>query len=121
MLSLLALLAIPLFPQKRLPVIAIGGIRHESNSFNPAKTQLADFAIRKVTAIDEALAEWAKSNDEISGYIEGARRLGLELYPTLIAEASPKGPVTDEAFNTLVNALIQRLKTAPRLDGLLLP
>ena len=102
------------------PRIAIGGISHESNSFNPSKTKLADFKRRNTEPFDQVLLEWAKSNDEVSGYIEGARRFGLELYPTLVAAADPKGPVTDEAFNTLVEELIGRLRSTPRLDGLLL-
>ena len=107
-------------PQERRPIIAIGGIMHESDTFNPAKTELSDFVRRGTTPPAEALAEWARSNDEVSGYIEGAGRLGLELYPGLVAAADPKGPVTDEAFNTLVEELIRRLRSAPRLDGLLL-
>src|SRR5206468_473322 len=101
------------------PRIAIGGISHESNSFNPSKTKLADFKRRNTEPFDQVLLEWAKSNDEVSGYIEGARRFGLDLYPTLVAAADPKGPVTDEAFNTLVEELIGRLRSTPRLDGLL--
>jgi microcystin degradation protein MlrC len=106
--------------QSSRPRIAVGGISHESNSFNPAKTQLADFERRRVEPVDQALLEWSKSNDEVSGYVEGARRFGLELYPAMVAGADPKGPVTDEAFNTLLDELIQRLKSAPKLDGLLL-
>src|SRR5262245_29238743 len=106
--------------QSSRPRIAVGGISHESNSFNPAKTQLADFERRRVEPVDQALLEWSKSNDEVSGYVEGARRFGLELYPAMVAGADPKGPVTDEAFNRLLDELIRRLKSAPKLDGLLL-
>lgn len=103
--------------QTRRPLIAIGGISHESDSFNPAKTGLADFSRRTITAAE--LQDW-KAQDMVSGFIEGARRFGLELYPTLFAGASPRGAVTDEAFNVLTGELIRRLKSAPKLDGLLL-
>src|SRR5262245_60387266 len=106
--------------QTRQPLIAVGGISHESNSFNPSKTQLKDFSRRKVTPADEVLQEWSKSSDIISGYVEGARRFGLKLHPTLVANAAPKGIVTDEAFNSLMDELIAQLKAIPRLDGLLL-
>jgi microcystin degradation protein MlrC len=116
------LLLLPLFPwaQTRQPLIAVGGIAHESNSFNPAKTQLSDFSRRKTAPIEEVLQEWSKSSDIISGYVEGARRYGLKLHPTLVAVAAPKGIVTDAAFNTLIDELIRQLKAAPKLDGLLL-
>ena len=116
------LLVLPLFlcAQSRQPLIAVGGISHESNSFNPAKTQLDDFSRRKTAPVDEVLEEWSKSSDIVSGYVEGARRFGLKLHPTLVAAASPKGIVTDAAFNTLMAELIRQLKAAPKLDGLLL-
>ncbi|PYT34923.1 MAG: MlrC domain protein [Acidobacteria bacterium] len=107
-------------PQERRPIIAIGGIMHESDTFNPAKTELSDFVRRGTTPPAEALAEWARSNDEVSGYIEGGEKYGLELVPVLMATATPKGTVTDEAFNVLTNDLIAQLHAAPHLDGLLL-
>jgi microcystin degradation protein MlrC len=106
--------------QDRRPLVAVGGIRHESNSFNPAKTTYADFHQRQLTRPETILREWSKSNDEVSGYIEGAPQYGLDLYPVLLAEATPKGPLTDDAFNRLLNELIRQLKAAPKLDGLLL-
>lgn len=106
--------------QAHRPRIAIGGISHESDSFNPAKTGIADFVVRRNRPIDAALREWAKSNDIVSGYVEGGRRYGLDLYPTMVAQAMPEGPVTDEALNKLTAELIRQLKAAPKLDGLLL-
>lgn len=124
-MKLLITLALILFPigtfaQSKRPLIAIGGISHESNSFNPAKTTYADFHRRGTGPTSQLLSEWASSNDEVSGYIEGARQHGLDLYPALLAAATPKGPVTDDAFNRLLDELIRQLKAAPRLDGLLL-
>src|SRR5262249_48985697 len=107
-------------PQDCRPIIAIGGIMHESDTFNPAKTELSDFVRRGTAPRVEALAEWARSNDEVSGYIEGGREYGLELVPVLMATATPKGPVTDEAFNVLTGDLIAQIRAAPHLDGLLL-
>jgi microcystin degradation protein MlrC len=107
-------------PPDHLPLVAIGGIMHESDTFNPSKTGLEDFTLRRTAPRALALEEWSKSNDEVSGYIEGARRHGLDLLPVLMASATPKGPVTDEAFNTLTRELITQLTTAPHLDGLLL-
>src|SRR5215510_14024217 len=118
--SIFLLFSSLVYPQVRQPLIAVGGISHESNSFNPSKTQLKDFSRRKVAPVEEVLEEWSKSSDIISGYVEGARRFGLKLQPTLVATATPKGIVTDEAFNTLMDELIRQLKAIPKVDGLLL-
>ena len=103
------------------PVIGVAGISHESNSFNPRKTGLADFrpAIGEESA-EQFLAERAKSRTTVAGYIEGASQHGLQLYPTLVARATPKGHVTDRALDTLMEEILKRLKEAPRLDGILL-
>ena len=104
--------------QTRRPVIAVGGISHESNSFNPAVTALADFGRRTLT--EAGLKEAASGHDILAGVVEGARQFGLELYPTISAGATPKGPVTDEALDVLTGELVKKLKAAPRLDGVIL-
>jgi microcystin degradation protein MlrC len=117
---LLTAVPLSLSAQDRKPLIAFGGISHESDSFNPAKTTLADFGARAAGPAPQVLAELAKGNTVASGFIEGAKRFDLDLYPVLLTGAAPKGPVTDEAFTTLVDELIRQVKAAPHLDGLLL-
>jgi microcystin degradation protein MlrC len=102
------------------PRIAIAGISHESNSFNPARTTLEDFGWPPKLDRARWSEEMLKSRSTVSGYVEGARRYGLELYPTVIVGASPKGPVAAEAFETMSRELVRQLKEAPKLDGILL-
>ena len=121
-LVLAAFLALPaaIHPQA-LPVIGVAGISHESNSFNPRKTRLEDFhpAIGEESA-EDFLKERARSRTTVSGYIEGAGQFGLQLYPTLVARATPKGHVTDRALDAMMAEILRRLREAPRLDGILL-
>ena len=93
---------------------------HESNSFNPAKTTLTDYGIAEPSPANDVLARWEKSSTEVSGYLQGAKDAGFTVYPTLLANATPKGPLTDECYNTIFNRLLEKLKAAPKLDGLLL-
>ncbi len=107
------------------PRIGMGGIVHETNTFNPKKTSVADFeaglgGANGILRGEAILTELANSNNTISGFIEGAKQHGLELYPTLMAGPQTIGTVTDQAFDTLTNELTSRLKTAPKLDGILL-
>jgi microcystin degradation protein MlrC len=107
-------------PSASPPRVAIAGILHESNTFSPVKTSLADFertALRRGHAIFE---EWADSQHEIGGFIAGARQFGFEMVPTLGATATPSGPVTAEALDTLASELTDRLRSAGKIDGLLL-
>src|SRR2546428_7709443 len=89
---------------ERRPLIAVGGILHESNTFNPARTEFRDFTQRG------EVAELAKNQDEIAGYIEGARKFDFDVYLTLVAKAVPRGPVTEDALDRLTALLIERLE-----------
>jgi microcystin degradation protein MlrC len=102
------------FGQAR-PRIGVAGIMHESNSFMIKTTPLSDFT-RRVPV----LTEWIKNQDEVAGYIEGASKYGLDLYPMVVARATPSGVVSSEAFETMTAELLENLKKAPKLDGLLL-
>jgi microcystin degradation protein MlrC len=111
------------FAQSRRFVVAIGSVKHESNSFNPAKTVLADFdGMRGTTTLTGTplLESLRKQSTEISGFLEAADSEHFEVYPAYMASAIPKGPLTTDTFNTLTERLISSLKAAPKLDGILL-
>lgn len=95
--------------------IAIGGIMHESNSFNPTPTRLDLFTVSRGA---ELLRVWGDAAHEIGGFIEGASRFGFEAVPGLMAAAIPSGPVTAEAFEMLVEALASAVPAD--VDGMLL-
>src|SRR5579859_6510033 len=105
----LALFAVPVLlvsAQSRRPLIAVGGIMHETDTFNPLKTDLAAFEIglaegEGILRGDQLIKLQENGSTIISGYIEGARRFGLELYPTILAGPQTGGIVTAAAFNTL--------------------
>ncbi len=107
------------------PVIAIGGIVHETNTFNPKRTTLADFdsgpgSASGILRGQEIIDVSTKANNTTAGFIEGASQYGLTLYPTIVAGPQTIGTVVDSAFETLTKELIDRLKQAPKLDGILL-
>ena len=100
-----------------MKAIAIGGIMHESNTFSDTPT---DFEAFHTSVGDEIIDAWADTHHEMGGFIQGAAQNGYTLYPTLMAAATPAGRVTDAAFDRLTEMLIQRLKTAPKSEGLVL-
>ncbi len=119
---LLTIVSFPALSQVK-PIIGVAGIAHESNSFNVIKTELSDFHVtlgesQQLRAKRFFAGSTAKTTS--AGYIEGAKQFGLELYPTLNTSATPRGPVTDKAFNTIMNEIISSLKAGPKLQGILL-
>ncbi len=121
---LFLLLPLALAAEQRRPLIGVGGIVHETNTFNPKKTGLADFetglGVAGILRGEELLVKSANANNTVAGFIEGAKEFGMDLYPTLLAGPQTLGLVTDAAFDALTGELITRLKAAPRLDGILL-
>src|SRR5262249_29200536 len=123
--TLILISALALSAQSRRPLVAVGGILHETNTFNPAKTELADFEVglaegQGIVHGPQLIRDQEGGSTIVSGYIEGARQYGLELYPTVLAGPQTGGIVTAKAFNALTAELIERLKSAPKLDGVLL-
>lgn len=96
--------------------IAVGGILHESNTFSPRRTDRAAFAVK---VGEEIVAHWAEAHHEMGGFIEGASRFDYELCPTLLAEATPSGPVADEVLEELTEELLTRTRDSGA-EGLLL-
>ncbi|MBS1828125.1 MAG: M81 family metallopeptidase [Acidobacteria bacterium] len=123
-IAFLFLLTSVLHAQSR-PVIGIGGVVHETNTFNPKKTTLADFEAGiggrpGILRGDDIIKLSRNANNTITGFINGAEERGLQLYPSLVAGPQTIGLVLDSVFDSLTKEMIDRLKKAPKLDGILL-
>lgn len=121
----LASLALAAALPAQKPLVGIGGIMHETNTFNSKKTDLAVFeeSIRGTEGIvrgQKIIEEFEHANNTTSGFIQGARKYGLEIYPTMFAGPQTLGTVNDETLDTLTQELIERLQSSPKLDGVLL-
>src|SRR5690606_29283693 len=91
------------------PKIAIAGLAIESSTFSPATTDVAAFH--------------PKRGEEIFDYYPffrdgSALRNSAEWVPTLTGKAIPGGAVTSEAYETLVNEMLDSLKKHAPYDGL---
>jgi microcystin degradation protein MlrC len=82
--------------------VAVGGIRHETNTFSTLRTGLAEFRVER--------------GDEIQ--VPGAH--GVEIVGTLVAGASPHGLVEHAAYQALKVELLDRLRAALPVDGVFL-
>lgn len=102
------------------PRIAIGGILHETHTFMEQPTTLADFEMGSLCRGDDLLRDMSGTRAGIGGMIEAAAATGWRLLPTVYATAMPAGTVTKDAYQTLLTDLLERLRVALPLDGLLL-
>jgi len=88
--------------------IVIGGISHETNSFNPKLTRIEDFRIKRNYELlsDESVKPFTAE--------------GAELIPTLWAEAIPSGPVEGETYRYLKESLLRHIRDLKGIDGICL-
>ena len=88
--------------------IAVGGIRHETNTFSTLRTRLGDFTVQR--------------GDELSqGDYRGPFNANdIEWLPTLQAGAFPHGLVEKDTYLQLKEELIGALKSALPVDGVYL-
>lgn len=99
--------------------IAIGGIMHESNTFAPQPADRQRFEEGSLTTGAAMLPVWQDAHHEMGGFIVGAKTYGYDLIPTVMAWATPAGPVTDDVFDEIVSGIVVEAKQN-HADGLLI-
>ncbi len=101
--------------------VITGQIWFEANTFNPIKTTLDDFKQQGLYFGAEVL-ERLRGVGEVGGHIAAARsgRGDVTLIPTVRALAFPAGPVERTAFEYLRGRLIEGIRGAGHIDGVLL-
>lgn len=95
-------------------VVAIGGIRYETNSF-AAPAQIDETSLR---VGDEVLSP--PSDTELAGALCAAERHGLGVVGTLDVFGGCGGPADHSQFIQLLDELCRQLASAPRVDGVML-
>ncbi len=105
-------------PQPRLR-IAIGQISQESNAFVATQTAI-DLFENSYLYQDQELFTLANSNTEISGMLGCLRAADAEIIPMIATRSVSGGPLSDACYIELKHRLLERLRKAGPLDGLLL-
>lgn len=103
----------------RRPCIGIACIGHESNTFLPVQTTYEDFQAG-LTRGNDLLRRWTGKHHELAGFIGQSREESFEIAPLLAILAQGGGTITSSAFERIAQDLLEELKKALPLDGLLL-
>lgn len=99
--------------------ILTGTLMHETNTFNPHPTVLADFR----PLVGEALFAhdfWRGNAESTGGIVETLQAEGVEVLPSVHAVAMVSGTVTDEAYAEIRTSILEAVRTAGPLDGICL-
>jgi microcystin degradation protein MlrC len=97
--------------------VAIGRISHETNTFSAVKTRLEDYNPRYGREIFDV---YEGTRTELGGFIKVLRGMGAEIVPTIAASATPSGPIDREDFELMVEKILDGIREAGGVDGVLL-
>lgn len=104
--------------------VAVGGFQHETNVFAPHKADYEAFELRDEwppLSIGARMLENVHGvHLPVSGAIAQLHTLGHEVAPLLWCSAIPCGHVREAAFERIAAMLLQELKKALPVDGVLL-
>jgi microcystin degradation protein MlrC len=99
--------------------VLIAGLMHESNTFAATPADRRRFVEGSLAAGPDVIPVWKDAHHEFGGFIEGAGRFGYDLVPSVMAWATPSGPVDDAVLDEVVDGIIADYRKAPT-DGVLL-
>ncbi|MEO7650864.1 MAG: M81 family metallopeptidase [Bryobacteraceae bacterium] len=103
-----------------MPRVGIAGFLHESNTFLSVPTTYEHFASCSLTRGDALVKRWTGTHHELGGFLAGASQHGLDAVPLLATFAVPSGTITAEAYERIAGEMLDCLRAALPLDGLLL-
>jgi microcystin degradation protein MlrC len=99
--------------------IAVAGFTHETNTFAPEPTRLADFGARGGGGIPAGAAalERVEPASSFRGFCAAAAAAGHELVPVLHAFAPPGGTIERKAFDAICDRIVDGVTRARPLDA----
>ena len=104
--------------------IAVGGFLHETNTFAPTKATYDDFVHGggwpSMAQGADVLKVMRDINVGLAGFVEQAEASGWELVPTISCAASPCAHVTKDAFERIVNVMVDGIAAAGPIDAVYL-
>ncbi|MBX5177273.1 M81 family metallopeptidase [Rhizobium lentis] len=106
--------------------IAIGGFIHETNTFSPIPTTMADFMndgeCPGILRGEEVIHRLNGGNESVAGFLSSLYKLQPDWLPmaTLWAGAAPSAAVPRSVFEPILEELVTRIKDAMPLDGVYL-
>jgi microcystin degradation protein MlrC len=102
--------------------IAVGAFHHETNTFAPAKGDLAAFQARDAGGIRVAppVEKIVGLNMGYAGFTETAQEFGWTIVPLTFATAVPSNLVTREAYEHIMGHMLDGLRATMPVDAVFL-
>ena len=92
-------------PQGAVMRVVIAMMKHETNTFSPVPTPLARFGNGGPVYGAAARAAYRGTATPMGAFLDLAEAAGAEIVTPVAAEAWPSGPVEDDAFSNIADAI----------------
>lgn len=100
--------------------VAIAELKQETNTFVARPTTMADFETWHYWTGADLIAGLQGTNSEIDGFLRVLDAAGIEAVPILATFAMSGGKVEHETYTRLLQVLLDGLRQAGALDGVLI-
>lgn len=101
--------------------IAIACFAQESQSFSPIPGSWEHFGSQEYLLGEDLVSRFAGTDTELGGALDYAGQRGMQVVPLMSACASASaGPMRSEVFESIRAELVERLRAALPVDGMLL-
>lgn len=102
--------------------LVVGEIMHESSTFSNQSTETENFKTNGFWYVGDDVYELSRmgTKDFITGIIDKAAELGMNVINTFAAAAPPSGKISANCYAALKRNLIEGVKRAGKIDGLCL-
>ena len=101
--------------------IVIAGFKHETNSFSPKPADEKAYREREYLFGDELFTHFRGVKNELGGFLDVLlEKEDIRLIPAMSFNAMPSGPVTADVYRTAERTLLDTIRAAEHVDGVLL-
>jgi microcystin degradation protein MlrC len=100
--------------------VAIGSFMQETNTFSPCPTTVEDFAAYYLHRGDDILTGYGAARLEVPGFLHVLAGAGITPVPLIATQAYSSGALTRATFDAILTELLDRLRDAGPVDGVLL-
>lgn len=100
--------------------IGVAGFLHESNTFLGVPTSYEDFQAASLTRGAALVQRWTGAHHELGGFLDVLAAEQVEIVPLLATFAVPSGTIAAAAYERICAEMLEDLRAALPLDGLLL-
>ncbi len=100
--------------------VLIAGFKHETNTFSKLPTDIDAYRKRALHFGGDIRAAYTGTNTEIAGFLDTCEKYGWEPVLSVVADATPSGRVTREAFETVSGHILETIDKEGVPDAILL-